>query len=93
MFPYPDHAPAERGQLRIGSAITRHVGIQLVLPPGFVFPRGRAMFRTPMPETTVDHDRHAGLREEDVGAALACTKKRYVHAIALAATMKLPTQR
>ncbi len=45
-----------------------------------------------MPETAVNHHYQAGLREEDVGAALAGAEEGYVHAIAQATAMKLPTQ-
>ena len=64
--PYTKNGPTVSGESPIGITVARDVALDLSAPPSCIVPGVSAMFRTAMPETTIqeDGDLHAG--EDDV---------------------------
>lgn len=69
VLPDPNDGPTHLGQTSIGVAVTCAICIKLLSPPGRVLSRPSAVFRTAVPEATIDEDHDALRREDDVAAA------------------------
>ena len=66
VLPHAHHGRAPRRELGVHAPITRDVPRELRLPEWDVHPRHRGVLRAPVPEATIDEDRHAGGPKDDV---------------------------
>lgn len=67
MFPSSDDEPTHRRELGVGVSVASDVLVELRTPVRRVRGRVRAVIGTPMPEATVDVQRHTGAREHRIG--------------------------
>jgi hypothetical protein len=68
VLPNPDDAPTGIREGGIVGTISPDISLEFGRPESNVGPRVRRVFRTAMPEATVDEYRQPSSREDDVGA-------------------------
>jgi hypothetical protein len=84
MRPDPENHPAKSLQAVIRIRIPSSIGFDFVPPEAGIAFRPGGVFRTAVPETTVDEDCEAGPREDDICDAPGLGQQGYMQAIAKA---------
>lgn len=69
MLPHAYDLPAGVLKAFVGVTVTSHVATELLAPPVAVALRQRPVFRTSMPETSIDENRNPSAREYEIRAA------------------------